>query len=66
VENNVSNSKMVINVGNLRFEKYIKGNIVNIYVEDREIECFTDYSIGSDFGKFEDSCKEYYAYMQGL
>lgn len=56
----MANAKMVLEIGELRFEKYPKSNTVNIYLGETNTDCFTDYSIGSDIEKFEESCNETY------
>ena len=58
---------MIYQVEELVFQKSPNGNTVNIYHcddLDYEIDCFTNYSIGADFDKFEDSCREHYQYLK--
>lgn len=44
------------------FKKYPNAGTVNIYNGSGvEIDMFTNYDIGSDFDKFEESCKGYIA-----
>lgn len=44
------------------FKKYPGNGTVNIYNGSGvEVDMFTNYEIGSDFDKFEESCKEYIA-----
>lgn len=49
-----------------RFEKGPGGNMVNIYdTEGYEVDVFTDYGIGEDFVKFEESCQEWVDEVMG-
>ena len=61
--NRVANAKMVVDINEMRFEKYPSSATVNIYVDGTEVDCFTNYSIGSDFEKFEESCQSHYDYL---
>lgn len=60
----MGNAKMVIEIEGIRYEKYPNGNTVNIYDGDHEFDVFTDYGIGSDFNKFEKSCREHFEEME--
>jgi hypothetical protein len=55
-------AKMVMEIEHMRFEKYPSSNTINIYVGNKEVDCYTNYEIGSDFEKFEDSCQGHYDY----
>jgi hypothetical protein len=59
------NEKMVVTIGEYRYERYPNKETggVNIYVEDTEVDYFTDYSIGDNFDRFEESCQEHYDAM---
>lgn len=59
----MANAKMVVEIGEFRFEKYAKASTVNIYVGETNTDCFTHYNIGTDIEKFEESCEEHYKYM---
>lgn len=57
------NEKMVSTVNHMRFEKFEKSNTINVYAEDEEIYCYTNYGIGSDMEKFRESNKGVYEYL---
>jgi hypothetical protein len=59
----MGNARMVCYIDEFRFEKFPNSSTVTIYVDDKEIECFTNYNIGTDFDEFENSCENYYKYM---
>ena len=57
----MNNAKMVFEIEGIRYEKYPNGNTVNIYEGEHEFDVFTQYDIGTDFEKFEKSCREHFA-----
>jgi hypothetical protein len=43
----------------VRFEKYLEGGTVRVFVDNQEVDVFTNYEIEQNEFRFEDACIEY-------
>ena len=43
----------------IRFEKYLEGGTVNIFINENEVDMFTNYEIKQNEDRFHQACEEY-------